>query len=187
MLLSTAWPPAVEGRSQYIEYGQELRFAKLTLLEDHGHGTTLVQDTQLALGSLLVGGVGEDATVQQCPVCICNHGSNVTRGVRLLAVLDGLNPLLGGNVPVLAVTLVARVDAALLGHLHVGVGEDELAEGVVHGEAVDGSALHGHDELGGSAVHGETSSDEVCAGTEEVLLGASRVIRKPVDTEDCAD
>lgn len=67
------------------------------------------------------------------------------------------------------------------------MGEDELAEGVVHGEAVNGSALHGHDELGGSAVHGETSSDKVGAGTEEVLFGAGSVICKPVDTEDCAD
>ena len=161
--------------------------AQLTLLEDHGHGTTLVQNTQLALGSLLVGGVGEDAAVQQCPVRICNHGSDVTCGVRLLAVLDGITPLLGGNVPVLAVTLVARVDAALLGHLHVGVGEDELAKGVVHGEAVDGPALHGHDELGGSAVHGETSSDEVGAGAKEVLLDTRGVVCKPVNTEDCAD
>ena len=157
------------------------------MLEDHGHGATLVEDTQLALGGLLVGRVGEDTTVKQRPVCVGNHGTDVTGRVGLLAVLDGLNPLLGGNVPVLAVTLVARVDAALLGHLHVGVGEDEFAEGVVHGEAVDRSALHGHDELGGSAVHGETSSDEVCAGTEEVLLGALSAICKPVDTKDCAD
>lgn len=187
MLLSTAWPPAVKGKVSTLNICGRLMLAQLTLLEDHGHRTTLVQNTQLALGSLLVGGVGEDAAVQQCPVRICNHGSDVTCGVRLLAVLDGITPLLGGNVPVLAVTLVARVDAALLGHLHVGVGENELAEGVVHGEAVDGTALHGHDELGGSTVHGETSSNKVCAGTEKVLLDTSGVICKPVDAEDCAN
>ena len=164
-----------------------MRLPKLTLLEDHGHGTTLVQNTQLALGSLLVGGVGEDTTVKQCPVCVCNHGSNVTRGVRLLAVLDGLNPLLGGNVPVLAVTLVARVDAALLGHLHVGVGEDELAEGVVHGEAVDGTVLHGHDELGGSTVHGETGGDKLCTREKQVLLLALGALGESVDTKDRTD
>lgn len=65
--------------------------------------------------------------------------------------------------------------------------EDELAKGIVHGETVDGSALHGHDELGGSAVHGETSSDEVGAGAKEVLLGARGVVCKSVDTEDRAD
>jgi hypothetical protein len=160
---------------------------ELTLFENHGHGTTLVQNTQLALGSLLVGRVGEDATVEQCPVCIRNHGSDVTSRVRLLGILDGFNPLLGRHVPVLAVAFVARVDATLLGNLHVGVGENELAEGVVHGEAVDGAALHGHNELGGSAVHGETGSDEVCAGAEEVLLGAISTIGKSVDTKDCAD
>jgi hypothetical protein len=161
--------------------------AERTLLEDHGHRTTLVENTQLALGSLLVGRVGEDATVQQCPVCIRNHGSNVTGRVRLLGVLDGLNPLLGRHVPVLAVAFVARVDATLLGNLHVGVSEDELAEGVIHGEAVDRAALHGHNELGGSAVHGETGSDEVSARAEEVLLGAISAIGKSVDTKDCAD
>ena len=67
------------------------------------------------------------------------------------------------------------------------MGEDELAKGVVHGEAVDGAALHGHDELSGGAVHGETSGHEVGAGTEEILLGALGALSESVDTEDGAD
>lgn len=161
--------------------------ARLTLLEDHGHRATLVQDTQLALGSLAVRRVGEDATVEQSPVCVCNHGTDVTGRVGLLAVLDGVDPLLGGGIPVLAVALVARVDGALLGHPHVRVSQDELAERVVHGEAVDGAALHGHDELGGGAVHGETGGNELGAGEEEVLLLALSVVGESVDTEDGAD
>ena len=64
--------------------------AQLTLLEDHGHRTTLVQNTQLALGSLLVGGVGEDAAVQQGPVGVGHHGADVPRavGLALLGVLQ---------------------------------------------------------------------------------------------------
>ena len=64
MLLSTAWPPAVKEKVSTLNIHKKLRPAKLTLLKDHGHGATLVQNTQLALGGLLVGGVGEDATVQ---------------------------------------------------------------------------------------------------------------------------
>lgn len=78
MLLSTAWPPAVKEKVSILKIYRRLMLARLTLLEDHGHGTTLVQNTQLALGSLLVGGVGEDASVQKRPVRICNHGSDVT-------------------------------------------------------------------------------------------------------------
>ena len=157
------------------------------MLEDHGHGATLVEDTQLALGGLLVGRVGEDTTVKQRPVCVGNHGTDVTGRVGLLAVLDGVTPLLGRDVPVLAVTLVARVDATLLGDLHVGVGQDELAEGVVHGEAVDGTVLHGHDELGGSTVHGETGGDKLCTREKQVLLLALGALGESVDTEDGAD
>lgn len=157
---------------------------ELTLLEDHSHGTALVKNTQLALGSLLVRGIGEDTAVEEGSVSIGNHGSDVTGRVRLLAVLDGIAPLLGGGVPVLAVALVGRVDRPLLGHLHVGVCKDELAERVVHSETVDGAILHGEDELSGSTVHGETCSDKIGAGAKEVLLGALGILSESVDTED---
>ena len=188
MLLSTAWPPAVrENVSIAISCFNQRTTGRLTLLKDHGHGTTLVKNTQLALRGLLVGRVGEDTAVKQRPVSVGNHGADVTGRVGLLGVLDGVAPLLGGDVPVLAVSLVARVDGALLGHLHVGVGEDELAERVVHGEAVDGAVLHGHDKLGGGAVHGEASGDKLCTGEKQVLLLTLGVIGESVDTEDGAD
>ena len=140
----------------------------LTILKHHSHGSTLVQNAQLALGTLLVRRVRENTTVQQRSVGISNHASNISRAVRLATLLGGelqrVEVRLGVVLPVERVPLVDRVDGALPRHAHVGVGEDELAEGVVHGEAVDGATLHGDDELSGGAVHGEAGGDELGAG-----------------------
>ncbi|KAI6804435.1 fructose-1,6-bisphosphatase [Hortaea werneckii] len=78
-------------------------------------------------------------------------------------------------------------NGVLLRHLHVGVSQDELAQGVVHREAVDRAALHGHDQLGRGAVHGETGGNQIGARVEQVLLGALCALCKLEDTEDCAD
>lgn len=58
----------------------------LTVFEHHGHGRTLVQDAQLALGALLVGGVGEDAAVEQGPVGVGDHAADVAGAVGLVVV-----------------------------------------------------------------------------------------------------
>ena len=88
---------------------------------------------------LLVGRVTEDAAVQQSAVHVPDHGADVARRVlRLgltLASLERRDVLLEGLVPVPAVGLVHRVDFAALGHLHVGVGQHELADRAVVGEA----------------------------------------------------
>lgn len=157
------------------------------MLEDEGHGGALVQNTELALGALLVGGVGEDTSVQKCSVGIGNHGTNVTRAVRLavgLSLLEGVEVVNGGLLPVERVTLVDGVDGARLGHLHVGMRQDELADAVVEREAVDSAALHGHDELRRGTVHGETGSDELGARHQDVLLGSLGAFGKLVDGEN---
>lgn len=105
------------------------------VFHDHGHGRALVEDAQLALGRLLVGRVGEDATIQQSPVGVRNHGANVAGRIGLAAFLlgelQGLKVRLGLVGPVQRVAFVDTVDGSLLGDAHVGVGEDELAEGIV--------------------------------------------------------
>lgn len=67
------------------------------------------------------------------------------------------------------------------------MGEYELAECIVHGEAVDRSILHRQDQLGGSAIHCETARDEFGAGQEDLLLDALRVLGEAEDTEDGSD
>ena len=123
----------------------------LTLFKDHGHGSTLVENTQLALGRLLVGGVGKDTAVEKSSVGIGNHATDISRTVRLAALLlghlHGVAPFLDGVRPPQRVTLVDRIDGTLCGHLHVGVGEDKFTKGSVHGEAVDGAVLHGQNEF----------------------------------------
>ena len=163
---------------------------ELTILKDHGHGGTLVQDTQLALGALLVRGVRKDTSVQQGTVRIGHHAADVSGAVGLavaLGELEGVEVVDGRLLPVERVTLVDGIDGAGLGEAHVRVGEDELAEAVVEGEAVDGAALHGDDELGGGAVHGEAGGEQLGPGLEDVLLGARAAVGELVDAEDGAD
>lgn len=82
---------------------------RLTILEDESHGRTLVEDTELALGALLVGGVSKDTSVQKSSVSISNHGTDVTRAVRLAVLLGSLErvEVVDGLVlPVQRVTLI---------------------------------------------------------------------------------
>ena len=163
-----------------------------SVLEDHGHGCTLIQNTELALGALGVGGVGEDTAVEEGSVGVCNHGTDVTGTVRLLAlagVLQRVEVSVAPLVPVHAVTLVDGVDGARGRQLHVGMGEDELAEGVLEGETVDTAVLHGDDQLGGGTVHGEAGGNHLSSGTEDILgcdllSGTEDVVGKLEDTEN---
>lgn len=165
------------------------------VLEEHRHGCTFVQNTQLTLGTLRVGRVREDTAVQQGPVGVRNHGTDVPGAVGLLALageLEAVEVLVAPLVPVHAVALVDGVDGALRGQLHVGVGEDELAQRVLQGEAVDATATHGDDQLGGGAVHGEAGGDEAGTRVEEVLgadglVGAQDFVGQLEDAEDGAD
>ena len=165
------------------------------VLEQHGHGSTLVQDTELALGALGVGGVGKETTVEKGTVCIGDHATNVTSAVWLLALsgeLEGVEVLVHPRSPVHAVTLVDRVDTLLGRHLHAGVGQDELSQRVFHSEAVDITVTHGDHQLSRCTIHGESSRDHLRSGTKDFLGGdllvrAEDLIWQLIDTEDCAN
>lgn len=165
------------------------------VLEHHGHGRALVQDTQLALGALRVARVGEDTAVKQGAVRVGDHAADVPRAVGLLAltrVLERVEVLLDPVVPVHAVALVDRVDGALGGELHVRVRQDELAQRVLQREAVHGAATHSDNELRRGAVHGEAGGDQLRAGAKQVLGGdgvlrAEHFVGQLEDTEDGAD
>lgn len=162
------------------------------VFKQHSHGRAFVQNTQLTLGGLLVGRVSEDTTVEQCPVSISHHATNVASTVRLLALggeLQRVEVSVGPLLPVAAVTLVDGVDGALGGEGHVGVSEDEFTQGVLQGEAVDAAIAHGDDELGGGTVHGETGGDHLSTGEEEILggdlvLGTQDGVGQLEDAED---
>lgn len=95
----------------------------------------------------------------------------------------------GPLLPVAAVALVDGVDGALGGKGHVRMGEDEFAQGVLQGEAVDAAIAHGDDELGRGTVHGEAGGDHLGTGKEDVLggdlvLGSQDGVGQLEDTED---
>lgn len=162
------------------------------VLEKHSHGGTLVEDTQLALAALGISRVGEHTTVEESPVGIGHHATNITRAVRLLAVtgvLQRVEVLVHPVIPVHAVTLVDRVDGPLGGKLHVGVCQDEFTQGVLHGEAIDTAVAHGDHQLCGGTVHGEARGNHLRAGAKEVLssdlvVGTEDLIGKLEDSED---
>jgi hypothetical protein len=102
----------------------------------------------LTILALLVIRVPKDTAVQQRPVDIGHHRTDVPRRIRLAVgrVLDRLEVLDRGGVEVERVALVERVDLASGRDLDVGVGEDELAQRLVEGEAVHALAS-GEDEV----------------------------------------
>lgn len=166
-----------------------------SVLEKHGHRRALVQNTKLTLGTLGVGRVSEDTTVKKGSVSVSNHATNVTGAVRLavtLGVLQAVEVFVAPLVPVLGVTLVNRVDGAGGRKLHVGVGQDKLAQRVLQGETIDTAAAHGDDQLGGGTVHGESRGNQAGTGVKQVLganglAGTKDLIGQLEDTEDSTD
>lgn len=165
------------------------------VFEQHGHGGTLVQDTQLTLGALGIRGIGEETTVKQSSVGIGNHATDVTGTVGLLAFareFERVEVFVHPRFPVHAVTLIDRVDTLLGGHLHVGVGQDEFSQRVFHGEAVDCAVLQSDDQLRRGTIHGETRSNHLRSGAQDVLgrNGLARTdqrVRELEDTENGAN
>ena len=115
-----------------------------------------------------------------------DEGAGVPGGQSALPALldEGLNPGHG----LVEVGLVHAVDPGLLWELHVGVGEEELADGRVVGEAID-AASGGVDHHGGAAVEHVAGGDEVLGGLQEVFHGGRLRQGGPaaVDAEDGAD
>lgn len=85
-----------------------------SLLNQERHREAFVQDAELSVLGLAVGGVAEDASVEHCAVNISNHRTDITSRVgRLLGIrgeLERVEVLCTGTIPVLGVTLVDGVD-----------------------------------------------------------------------------
>ena len=167
----------------------------LTILKHHSHRRTLVQNTELSLRRLFVTWICEDSSVQQRSVRIRNHRTNISRAVRLssiLRILQTLEVFLNRILPVHRISLIHRVNRSLLWDAHIWVSENELSEGVIHGETVNGSALHGDDQLCGGTVHGESCSHQLGSWLAEILCCDSSVagynlIIQLVNPEDGSD
>ena len=163
---------------------------RLTVLKHHRHRRALVQDPQLPLRALLICRICEDPTIQQRAVRVCHHAADVPRAVRLLLagrVLQAVEVLLDGIFPVLGVALVDAVDGPAARHLHGRVRQDELAQRVVHREAVHAAAPHRDYQLRRCAVHRESRGHEFCAWEKHVFGPALRVGGQLEDAEDGAN
>mmetsp|Transcript_41543 Transcript_41543/g.132157 ORF Transcript_41543/g.132157 Transcript_41543/m.132157 type:complete len:226 (-) Transcript_41543:909-1586(-) len=118
------------------------------LLHQKGHGRGLIEKAKLAVWMLLGCRVGEEAAVEECAVHVTHHGPQVplriTPRSRTSALLDVCNVLLHGLVPVHAVGLVERVDAATRGDPHVWSCEPEIQTLGVQGEASNALAEGQH-------------------------------------------
>mmetsp|Transcript_53747 Transcript_53747/g.162570 ORF Transcript_53747/g.162570 Transcript_53747/m.162570 type:complete len:355 (-) Transcript_53747:42-1106(-) len=141
------------------------------LLHDEGHGSALVEEAQLAVLVLLVGGVGKDAAVEQRAVHVADHGANVTERVRCLclalAVHDVGDVIPHRLIPLAHVGLVDRVDLPALRDLNAWPRELEVAHVQVKGEARDAVAK-GHHELCGGGVEDVARRHEVLAGLQRL-------------------
>src|SRR5215510_13730380 len=113
------------------------------LLREHAHGRYLVEEAELGLGLggiAHVGGIHEDAAVEQGAVHVRHHGPGIAQGVGPAArLVGGAQELHEGaltRVPGRDVALVDAVDLPLLRHPDVGMREEELPVPPIHGEAV---------------------------------------------------
>lgn len=102
-------------------------------------------------------------------------------------VLEAVEVLLHRLLPIQTIPLIDRIDGARARHAHVRVRQYELAEGIIHREAINTAAAHRDDELGRSAVHREPRGDELGAGDQEVLFRPLGALGQLEDAEDGAD
>mmetsp|Transcript_36611 Transcript_36611/g.78109 ORF Transcript_36611/g.78109 Transcript_36611/m.78109 type:complete len:360 (+) Transcript_36611:284-1363(+) len=156
-------------------------------LHDEGHREALVQHAQLASRALLVGGVYEDAAVEDGAMHVGDHRSDVARGV--LVALEPLDRVLDRLVPAEVVALVARVDLlpSVLGELHICMRVDELAKRRVQREAINTSTTEAKYELGRGTVHTVASNNDVIARAQNVVDDTrSGALLLLVDGEDGA-
>mmetsp|Transcript_2350 Transcript_2350/g.5547 ORF Transcript_2350/g.5547 Transcript_2350/m.5547 type:complete len:275 (+) Transcript_2350:289-1113(+) len=146
------------------------------LLHDEAHRGALVQEAELPVGVLLVARVPIEASVEERAVEVADEGADVAGRVGLpapqLGVLERVHVPLQALVPELVVALVEGVDLSRLGHLEVVVGEDELADRRVEGEAKD-APPDGEDEDDRGRVHAVARRQEArarLAGPDDALV-----------------
>jgi hypothetical protein len=90
------------------------------LLCQESHRECLIKQTQLARFTLLVIGVSEYPTIEQCTVNIGNHGTDVSCtvwGFGWIGEFDGVEIVDDGWVEVHGVTLIEGVDLSAGGYL----------------------------------------------------------------------
>ncbi len=138
------------------------------LLDQEGHGVALIEETKLAAGVVGVRGVCKDATIENSTVNVGDHGANVTSTV--LATTFLLYVFTCGGIPLGGVALVDGVDLTLARNAHVTVGENELADGGIQGEAMHTETSR-HDDGGGGTVKRVASGKKLVAGTKEIAHG----------------
>lgn len=132
-----------------------------SLLDDHCHGDSFVQQSKLSLGGLVVGGVQVDSSVKDGAVNVGNHGSDISGSIWLFASLERFNGILDGLVPVDGVTLVGGVNSltAIFWENHLVTGVDELSDGTVQAESVNVTTLEGEDHFDSTGVCNVSSAD----------------------------
>lgn len=161
------------------------------VLKHHRHRRALIQNPQFPLRTLFIRRVGENAAVEEGTIGVCDHRANVPRAIGLfvfvLRVFEEVDVFLDGLVPIFGVALVDAVDGAGLGDAHVGVREDEFAEGVVHGEAVHTAPFHRHDQLRGSTIHCKPTRHQLRPRQQNLFLFPLSTHLQFEDAKDCAD
>lgn len=59
-----------------------------SLLSDEGHGVALIQESELSFGTLHIGRVEENASINNGPMNICYHGAHVAGTIGCTAILQ---------------------------------------------------------------------------------------------------
>merc|ERR1719181_1845067 len=153
------------------------------LLDEEGHRRGLVEQPELAVLVLGVGGVAEDAAVEERAVDVADHGADVAARVLRLGLAraraEALEVVLERLVPVGAVRLVARVDLAALRDLDARVREHELADVLIISKAV-GAGAERHEEVRRRRVEHVARRDERVARLERRLEARVEVVGREV-------
>ena len=55
--------------------------ATSSLFDDHGHRVGFIEQSQFSLCPIICGWVEKDTTLEQCPMNVGHHGSDVSTGV----------------------------------------------------------------------------------------------------------
>mmetsp|Transcript_58828 Transcript_58828/g.138566 ORF Transcript_58828/g.138566 Transcript_58828/m.138566 type:complete len:239 (-) Transcript_58828:245-961(-) len=159
------------------------------LLHAERHGEAFIEHAKLAVRRRLVRRIHEDATIEQGPMHVRNHASNVSERSRLatsfreFALLDvGCD----GGVPLGCVSFIHGVNRSLLRNTDVRVGEDEFSKLWVQGVTVDTFACRVH-EHGAAAIHGVAGCHHFSAWAECILRLHICEVVDAVDAEDCTN
>jgi hypothetical protein len=100
------------------------------LFNQESHRESFVEQPQFTLLALLVIGIAKNTPVEQCPVHVSNHGSDVTRAIRTLwrvGILDGFQICHDRRVEIHGISLVEGVNLAPRGDFDLGTFRSNVA------------------------------------------------------------